>query len=1214
MTLNDINYDLSTAFSYINNSSPYTFGGTARTFTAADLTKRYPIYKDLFERIAASQGANATKGVRRDVWGPALETNISTDPVTVYRFLTSMLRRSTEYINPYANTPTWARKILGEVWEQYPDATLTNATVPPNPSPFFLYARNKIDEVTKQADTQFKAFASGSLRLEEFAVNGVAYTAKSINLNNTNAQNGTPFATITATDRFGKTGTFVYIPESYLMTGQRGTDRTYINTNFLNKDFLGQLNPFTVQNRNFGEQYLGGQRVYNNSALSNLTSSFGSNGFLISQSDLQSKFPTIANSFFQSQGWIGDATLKSGEVKQRDANLVSFAGGLAYKTTGYLSYQRMNYIYTGVSAPIIYPTLYDDVGMDAYITGTDYGNDFSYEKVGSGYLTRKGIFAYDTIRLIPEPQKPDWGAFLATGLSLYLAGSGLMSAIASASGAAATTSFATTVGQAMGLTGTAASVVGGAVIGATIYGAVGADPVTGAIVGGIGEFAAASNYAEPVGRALGATTTSSAIIVGNVAISAALSGLKAAVLDQDVGKSMLAGGVVGGLQAASSDIASTLVGGSENLQQLADSLGFYGDRGIAQLQSIITNSLAQGIVAEISGTQQFGEAVVQSLVAGGVSTKVANEVVSGFKADTPTTRAIFDATRQMTSVAITAQMNNQNIDDALSAAAPGIILQSFKTITTPDKEVLDQIAKEKEEDLVETTPDGEQIGPAVPPSDLVQEPTQDVGVDVAGPVSPEILGRLESMPLFGETVVSEQFIDNPDPEIGGRLIRRIQGFRNDGTPYSYDIATFEDGTVVYSTVVDGEVQILDARPDLKNSAFGVGDVQEGAAEGTGTGAPGAPAVDTGTQPPPPIVDPSFTIGFDLRTYGPGSPTSPNLAVFEIGGGRGTPGGSSTDTTFRFVSRDTVTGQETYDVGGKQYNLIILPDKQVLIPTQPSEVVVYLERDPVTNLPKMKEVPVTQVPQEDAVQIAAKVEETSGGAPTGEEGAAGGQTGQEPSAPTEAEQLQPGVTPESPAPGTQPDDSQVPFPETVSGEAEPTIPEGATGGGAQLGGEEEPTGGGGIGDEITDEDLLQIIQDELDRLEGAGEGEGAPGEEGEGTGEGEEGEGPGAGEEGEGEGAGGEGIGVGEGEGAGAGEGGEVAPETPEETATGVPPAIISIGKRLPTRQGEAAPYRVTGQDESGILGRKQPLFGGDEDLQRAEWNRRSLRLRRLLGL
>jgi hypothetical protein len=35
---------------------------------------------------------------------------------------------------------------------------------------------------------------------------------------------------------------------------------------------------------------------------------------------------------------------------------------------------------------------------------------------------------------------------------------------------------------------------------------------------------------------------------------------------------------------------------------------------------------------------------------------------------------------------------------------------------------------------------------------------------------------------------------------------------------------------------------------------------------------------------------------------------------------------------------------------------------------------------------------------------------------------------------------------------------------------------------------------------------------------------------------------------------------------------------------------------------------------AGILGAKKPLFGGDEDQQRAIWNRRSLRLRRALGL
>ena len=42
--------------------------------------------------------------------------------------------------------------------------------------------------------------------------------------------------------------------------------------------------------------------------------------------------------------------------------------------------------------------------------------------------------------------------------------------------------------------------------------------------------------------------------------------------------------------------------------------------------------------------------------------------------------------------------------------------------------------------------------------------------------------------------------------------------------------------------------------------------------------------------------------------------------------------------------------------------------------------------------------------------------------------------------------------------------------------------------------------------------------------------------------------------------------------------------------------------------------RVTGEAGAAILGEKEPLFGGDEDQQRAVWNRRSLRLRRALGL
>jgi uncharacterized protein (DUF2164 family) len=49
-------------------------------------------------------------------------------------------------------------------------------------------------------------------------------------------------------------------------------------------------------------------------------------------------------------------------------------------------------------------------------------------------------------------------------------------------------------------------------------------------------------------------------------------------------------------------------------------------------------------------------------------------------------------------------------------------------------------------------------------------------------------------------------------------------------------------------------------------------------------------------------------------------------------------------------------------------------------------------------------------------------------------------------------------------------------------------------------------------------------------------------------------------------------------------------------------------------QTPGIPSRVTGEALVGILGEKEPLFGGDEDQQQAVWNRRSLRLRKALGL
>lgn len=65
------------------------------------------------------------------------------------------------------------------------------------------------------------------------------------------------------------------------------------------------------------------------------------------------------------------------------------------------------------------------------------------------------------------------------------------------------------------------------------------------------------------------------------------------------------------------------------------------------------------------------------------------------------------------------------------------------------------------------------------------------------------------------------------------------------------------------------------------------------------------------------------------------------------------------------------------------------------------------------------------------------------------------------------------------------------------------------------------------------------------------------------------------------------------------------------TATIRPQQERQLGGRGET---PGIPSRVTGEALVGILGEKEPLFGGDEDEQRAVWNRRSLRLRKALGL
>lgn len=76
---------------------------------------------------------------------------------------------------------------------------------------------------------------------------------------------------------------------------------------------------------------------------------------------------------------------------------------------------------------------------------------------------------------------------------------------------------------------------------------------------------------------------------------------------------------------------------------------------------------------------------------------------------------------------------------------------------------------------------------------------------------------------------------------------------------------------------------------------------------------------------------------------------------------------------------------------------------------------------------------------------------------------------------------------------------------------------------------------------------------------------------------------------------------------GGGEGEGAAPVTPKVYGT-------PIVAREITRGTAGLPARQVGQGYSAIVGDKEPTFGGDEGPQQEVWNRRSLRLRKALGL
>jgi hypothetical protein len=235
-----------------------------------------------------------------------------------------------------------------------------------------------------------------------------------------------------------------------------------------------------------------------------------------------------------------------------------------------------------------------------------------------------------------------------------------------------------------------------------------------------------------------------------------------------------------GAGGEASSLAVDKIIGAENLKLIADATGLTQD----QVGSIATSALMNGINSEVTGTNNFFDSVVQTLVVSGVSTATANKVATALD-DTTSDKgraAIVGATKNIMDVAGTAAWNDMDVGDALEAMAPSIIGSALSTyVRTPETTKTDDKAKVD-------------------------------GVEVAGPADQEALAATRNQPLVGETA------STPVTDESGTTRRTVSGENNEGQSYSYTIVTDSDGNVSYSyQTTTGDMVTSATRPDLKST-------------------------------------------------------------------------------------------------------------------------------------------------------------------------------------------------------------------------------------------------------------------------------------------------------------------------------------------------------------------------------------------------------------
>jgi hypothetical protein len=487
-----------------------------------------------------------------------------------------------------------------------------------------------------------------------------------------------------------------------------------------------------------------------------------------------------------------------------------------------------------------------------------------------------------------------------------------------------------------------------------------------------------TGYAATVGKAVGVTNAAAAQVVGNAIINSSLSGIEAALTGGNVEKSMLAGAVKGAALVSATNVAEAFLG-KDGLASLSKLTTLTAD----QVANVFTSSLVNGITAEINNTGEFADVFGKSIVSSGIGEKAATEMDNAVKTklkDNPEIRAsVFNATKNITSVGTNAALSGRDVKDAIDKASAGIIISSGQAY----RNELD-----RQEELAEARK--KQLG-------ATQQP-----VMVAGPPSAETLAQIQSQPTVSERLVFSDFVDTED---GGFQQTRVQGTRNDGSIYEYDIFTYEDGKVFYAAYnSDLQSEYFDTRPNLTNRN------------------------DLGLTSEE-VASRDYTAGIDLRdTSGTGGA---GRAV--IGGGGA--GGGGNAVGFNFIGVDS-DGRERYDIDGNSFTLFVVNNQKILRndktfvelipivrPPNPNDPdptpVVDLKENPEPKIPPKPEPPPPPEPPPVPLKPGEEAKGTEGvTGKEGEKGVAGGAPSQTP----------PQFTPEpTPSPAPRPTPAPAPNP-------------------------------------------------------------------------------------------------------------------------------------------------------------------------------------------